>query len=349
MNFEEGKSSYPIDRRKILEKNKEVLSAVEVKNHVVYVNPDIDSPFDLQQGKSTRLGIFLSSEQHDGDKARAVEVEVEHGRSALLIRAIFGEKKKGEGPRQMFRDVDIKGGGWVIYRSIHGEIVPQVGEIMLEGNDKGTKGILNMSEARQNAHMSEMFQKLGIRTNRTVAIIALEELVYKGEKISIEEARSKGLIAESMQPVLEVRAFGTHARLIDATSLRSSDIKKTAYVEDARLLVAQELGEDPAQFDMLRYAEWLAQTVGKNIGLMHKNRHVHKMLGLGHNITLDGCVVDFAAVEKIGNEEKYKLEEDYVQGKEALEKLFRSIVGLPETPRLLDAYANSYDNVCPET
>jgi hypothetical protein len=154
-----------------------------------------------------------------------------------------------------------------------------------------------------------------------IAIVALEEIIDEGNFISISEAQKKNLIPENLKPVLEIRAFGTHVRLVDTFAGRSSRGKDGLFIEDARWLIAQELGKDIQHFDKLAYFKWLATTIGKNLGLMHKNKWIHKYLGMGHNITLDGCFVDFDSVEYLESPQRDAFEYDYNETRNALSKL----------------------------
>ncbi|MFA6256681.1 MAG: hypothetical protein WC646_00005 [Candidatus Paceibacterota bacterium] len=321
MSFETGKSKFPIGRAQELEANKETLQTVEVKNKVLQVNEDILFPLSLKEGDSTKIGIFLSANRKEAQGIKNFEADNNHGRSLLLGRMIFRDVK-GE---QLFRDVDLKGGGHVLseFNPRSGDFLPTIGEVELKANSSASFGILDISDARKDMGIAELFNDLGIRTYRVIAIIGLEEIVFNGEKISIKEAKVKGLIADSVTPVLEVRAFGTQHRLIDVYGTRNSDEKKRLLVKDAKHLVAQELNEDPSSFDDIKYATWLAETIGKNIGLMRKNGFVHKYQAEGHNITLDGCLVDFDSVESVGDKGfTTQFYDDFKDVRESLISLF---------------------------
>ncbi len=359
MQFEQGKSGLPIGKTQELETSKDTLPAIEVANKVLWVNPDLDYPFfHIEEGKPTNLGMFLSHQSvrvEDRTEIKMhVETETYHGRSALLGRVIFGEKKKEGLPRQLFRDVDIKGLGYVNYFHSHR---PYVSDIELNEDEISSNGILSLKDAQKDVAMAETFRDFGIRTNRAIAIVALEEVVYDGKKISIAKAKAKGLIAASVVPVLEIRAFGTHLRLIDAMGggfdpPPKSVTKKELSIEDARLLVAQELGENPNNFNNFKYATWLAKIIGKNLGLMHKHGYIHKYLRQGHNITLDGCIVDFDSVEPIGVESDdnfSKFNDDYREARTALKNLLLQVPQLHSTDiefqQILEEFQTSYQEI----
>ncbi|MDP2947869.1 MAG: hypothetical protein Q8N88_07170 [Nanoarchaeota archaeon] len=70
-------------------------------------------------------------------------------------------------------------------------------------------------------------------------------------------------------------------------------------------MVAQELGKDPKEFSKQEYLEWLADTVGQQVGRMHKNGWYHSYL-LTHNITLDGKITDLDSVGWLKNDTENK-------------------------------------------
>lgn len=344
MKFEEGKSVYPFGKKGIKE-YRETLPVLEVKNKVVWINPNLDFPFKLQVGQPTNLGLFLNDAlQVPAENSKRLEAENHHNRSLLLGRVIFGEKQGKH--RQLFRDIDIKGSGYVRTGSEVSFGAPQSGVIGPVGGGEESWGIMYLEAANYDATTAESFSELGVRVSRTVAIVELEEIIYCGKRLAVSEAKARGLISKSATPTLEIRAFGTHARLKDIVSTKNSQEKKNALIKDARLLVAQELGKDPKEFDNFKYALWLAKTIGENIGLMGKGGYVHKYLGIGHNITLDGCIVDFDSVEK--TKVLSDKREDYFEARGALmnflEHLLNSDYGnSPEIKGILQEYENAYD------
>lgn len=40
----------------------EKLPAIEVKNEVVWVNNDVEAPFNFEENKSSKIGVFLTPE-----------------------------------------------------------------------------------------------------------------------------------------------------------------------------------------------------------------------------------------------------------------------------------------------
>ncbi len=364
MEFEQSRLNIPLGKARELEAKKETLPAVEVENKVIWVNSDLELPFNLEVGKSTELGIFLTPQSEmPEDHSTRVGIFPYHNRSGLLGRVIFRAREETEGSpevgqevrTQLYRDIDIKGLGYSKKkRTLPGEAISPTEVLPVKKFSRRrffrtfetTLGILNLEDADHDAMMAELLHKQGIRTHRVIAIIGLDEIVDKeGRKITVKEAKKLGILLESDKPVLEIRAFGTKTRLKDVLGLNNTPEIKELLLEDARILVAQELGKDPAKFSRLEYFSWLATATGRNIGLLRKNKWKHLNLGQGHNITLDGRLVDFDSISKMKPWEIYSiLNMDSFSSEEVLKKFFDS-VGLDETQQriILDEYTDAYN------
>lgn len=264
-----------------LSKNRETLPVAEVTNEVTWKNEAFpDLPFKLSVGESSSLGVFVTN-----DKSQAtsrVEVSGGHNRSGLLARVLFADR---DGIK--YRDVDLKGIGANQYDNEKGQYVSR--SIDSDTVDQlRTYGGLNRLAAENDVKMSELFINLGIKTHRVIAIIRLGGVIDRDEhKISIDEAREKGMIFPGHDLVIEVRAFGIHSRLNDADDL---------IIEDGRRFMAQELGRPENKFDKEAYSYSLTATIARNIGLMHGAGFVHGAL-TGGNITMDGRIVDLDSVK----------------------------------------------------
>ncbi|MBI2639591.1 MAG: hypothetical protein HYW90_01715 [Candidatus Sungbacteria bacterium] len=261
--------------------------AAEIKNEVVWQNKDVDMPFRLEEGKPTKLGVFLvehPQKRREGLKVRAFN---EHFRSALLGRVVFQDK---EG--RLYRDVDLKGMGGLDRRlEPKIRVEPLRPRRRSEQKYETTWGILNWGYAENDRELSEFFTKEGLRTHRVLAIIRLDEVLdERGRKISVTEAREKGYIKKNEEPVIAIRAFGTKARI--------SEIKNEALLKDAEKMVAQEFGIDPKKFSDKEYAEWFAKTLGEQVGRIHRLGYYHRYLTI-HNVTLDCRIVDLDTVIKL--------------------------------------------------
>jgi len=274
---------------------KETLPAVEVKNEVIWVNPAFpEAPFKLKEGEPAKLGLFLTPNPKPEEKVFNLKVMPLHGRSALVGQVIF---KDIDG--QIYRDLDLKGIGHVEFN----QSKPRVGRIK---ESRGRiQGLHDEYLARKSIDKTEEFLKLGIRTGRSLALIKLENIIF------IDEDGEEEMLPKS---VVEVRALGTKSRI--------SDINDTSLL-DAKTMVAQELNKTEKEFSWRDYLTWFSETLGKNVGLMHKNYYSHGYL-LNHNITLDCRIIDLDSVfEGISQS---RMEKDIIYaGHGALHKLFNRV------------------------
>ncbi|MEK7200820.1 MAG: hypothetical protein AAB672_01675 [Patescibacteria group bacterium] len=289
------KQFYPLGVGGELEKQKETLSLYQVNNKVEYVNTHIQAPFELSEGTQTDLGIFLSPVPKQSEPTYGIEKQKYHGRAGLLGRVIIQDD---EGRK--YRDIDAKGVGYLSQKHIF--------------EFSGTPGILNYEAATKEKDVSEAMLKLGLRASRVLSIIRLKEIFDKeGKRISIEEAKQKGLIRGTDEPVMEIRLMGTNARIQDITisnedtTYTETQQKNVLRIEDAIIIVGQELGKKPEEFSLKDYEIWFAQNLGQQVALMHHNGWVHICL-TDQNITLDGRIVDFATAEHY-SEQKPNVEE----------------------------------------
>jgi hypothetical protein len=314
----------------------ELLEAIEVENQVDWVNENLRTPLKFKVGEKAKVGVFLVPEvpkdktirdnirefyeriikARSGSKSFKTKVEIKkgHRRSGLLTRAVF-EDNDGH----QYRDIDIKGLGYsevvYAYSSLEGEII-RVATLPLKifgpewaGQGFEVHGLLNYLAARHDMEMGEAFHKAGIRTERTIAILKLREVIDEdGKAVKLEEARKRGLISGRLMPALAVRAYGTKARVFKEAGPKEREDE----IEDAKTLVAQEIGLDPKSFPTPDYLKWFAETLGGNIGLMHKNGWFHSYLENGNvpkNITLDCRITDRDSVGFLRNlSEKQKRE-----------------------------------------
>lgn len=278
-----------------LKEGRKTLPAVEVANEVSWVNNKMNLPFDLKVGEPSRLGMFLTPDSQTGEKVYNLEVSGSHTRSGILGRVIFSDK---EG--RLYRDIDLKGVGY----NRRGKMVGSVGSDIKWSNFGtwgGTSGIADQELIRRDVDFSEKFLKAGIRTHRVIALIEPKEIIdQEGVKISIAEAKERGMLTEKDESIIEVRAFGVRSRIHDVEDGLSMGTKNNEkalkLLLDAKTMVAQELNIDPEKFSCDDYVEWLIKTTAINIARIHYNNWVSGYL-TDHNITLDGRLVDLDSVE----------------------------------------------------
>ena len=316
----------------------EKLPAVEVKNKVVWVNSDVEMPFNFEEDKPSKIGVFLTPEPNEQEPVFHVKVMDNHFRSALLGKVIFRDKEGN-----LYRDVDIKGMGPISPSSSDDPLLMvesiEAGSARNIAKGKTPWGFLDWGFAETDRDMSELFIKKGLRTHRALAIIRLDEIIAKnGEKISVSKARKLGYIKYTTEPVIEVRAFGTKARIADA--------ENQFLLEDAKRMVAKELGKDSNNFSNKDYIQWFAQTLGKQVAIIHNAGFIHGYL-TDHNITLDCRIVDLDSVKKIktnkGLDDK-RVKEDLLWAMRSLHWLYKhqNISGV--TNKLVSDFFDSYNS-----
>jgi len=275
----------PIGRVEDLERQKETLPGTIVKNETIWVNDEINE-FDLEKGKPARLGTFLNPRDDDPDSV-PLEVRYGHHRSGIITRRIFHDDK------QWYRDVRLKGIGFMTMDKENYSTKSIVKPIYrMRAGYLG--GILKYKSAKWSAEWDEGFYEAGIRTDRVMAIIRLLEYIDEnGDKQPIDELKKKFIVHRDFDPVVEVDAFGTITRINEV--IKDKD-EAQLLLDDARILVAEELGIKPDQFSFHDYLLWFAQNLGRNISLMHKNGWIHQNLTMENshhiNITLDCRIVD---------------------------------------------------------
>lgn len=291
------------------ERQKETLPALEVKNTAIWINPSFEEtmPFKIELGKPAKLGIFLTAhpEIYPEEKEWQAMIAPEEisGRSVLLGSFLFKDR---EG--RLYRDVDLKGTGMFQKMPDEKYVVGEVRKRQ-DNNPYRAKGLTDYAKALNSIDRTEQFLKLEIRTNRIIAILDLEEIIDKdGNKISIEKAKEAGVVPEAMHPVIMVRAFNTKERIDYTTHISNENQKNRAVlaINDARMLVAEELHQNPSDFSLGNYLEWFAKTLGEQIAKLRKLGFYHSNLH-PQNITLDCRIADLEGVDTV---------EDIISGKE---------------------------------
>lgn len=143
-------------------------------------------------------------------------------------------------------------------------------------------GLLDYEDARRDWNISSQLIKKGVRTSAPLAIISITEVITpEGKVVSVEKMKKWGSMGEEFRPVLYLRAFPEVMRIADA---RVEDIEKFAKVHGMKN--AEE------------YMKWFVKEVAENLARMHNHGLVHKNI-IGHNLTLDGRIVDNDTVETV--------------------------------------------------
>lgn len=276
----------------------EILPAVTVDNNVILLNSDIELPFKIEEGKSTELGLFFTPDPK-GNEFKNIMVIKEHNRTGIFGKVIFRDKQG-----RLYRDVDLKGIGFVEVADDSEKMVVRELQILEDENEQ-TRGIADLGYVLNDWNMTEKFLNIGVRTCRIIAVTELKEIIDKsGNKISISNAKKEHLIKEDDRPVVEIRAFGTRTRIADLTEV--SQQEKYTLIEDALKLVAEEQGISYEKFSKQDYFNWFVKTMAINLARMHNQGLVHGYLS-DHNITLDARVVDLDSVVTIDEVNKRKM------------------------------------------
>ena len=300
-NYFDIDSSNPIEVQTPMDSNQqEMLPAVEVDNRVIFVNSEIESPFKIEEGMSTELGVFFTPDPKN-EKIKKIEVVKDHGRSGILGRVIFKDKQG-----RLYRDVDLKGIGY-IFGEINEDNALEKMVVRPIQRIKGmqTRGIADMSYVQNDLEMSEEFLNAGIRTYRIIAITELKELVdASGNKIPVDNARKQHIIKKNDKPVIEIRAFGVRTRIGDLMSL--SKLEKESLIEDAMKWVVQEQNNDIKDFSKQNYFNWFIECMAINFARMQHKGWVHGYL-TDNNITLDARIIDLDSVDTIEGIEKQRI------------------------------------------
>ena len=104
----------------------------------------------------------------------------------------------------------------------------------------------------------------------------------------------------------------------------------------------------------MRYLFWFAETLGKNVGLLHAHHYSHNYLS-PHNITLDARIVDLDSVvsfARASEEEKMEVKnDDYNDARISLETLMgwtsggdgnKDVHSLEDRSQILETFKTHY-------
>lgn len=288
------------------------LPARFVKNKVLW-STRLNVPFRFKKGESTKVGVFLTPNAKE--KQTEVDVFRGHYRTGVVGKAFFtvlpqhfptgvvgkalfkarGRVFKARG--RVYRDLDVKGVGhtdllWTPKgtKSIVAAVTPRY-----VGGEPSTYGILSHRDAQNEIRNAQKFLRAGIRTALPLAEIKLEEIINsQGKPVSIQQARERKMLHEKEgEPVLLLRAFGTKLRVNNLIVGTTANAKKA--VKDAKSLLSREFGK---KFTDAEYTEWFAANLARQVARMHSKGWTHNYLS-GHNITLDGRIVDLDSITRM--------------------------------------------------
>lgn len=183
--------------------------------------------------------------------------------------------------------------------------------------NKGMYGLMSLEDAKVDFDNGERLAEMGVRGSRGIAIIKLHTIYYPGQGIvRVEELKRRGIIPNDFEPVVYVRATGSDHRVRDyedpelfSRSDRSWLKKqKMSAIASAIERVGKEIGNEGLTTE--EYLRWFAETLGKQVGTLHRNGYIHGGLfkrpsGYVHpvDITLDCRILDLDGVETLADVE----------------------------------------------
>lgn len=143
----------------------EKIEAESKPSEIEMVSKERDAlPFDLEEGKVARMGVFLNPHPPEGHRIKKVGVMDDHFRSALWGKVVFADKNN---PTLQYRDVDLKGVGPVSPTLQVEELKPlSWKQEALNQAIRGETpwGFSDLGWAEKDRDFSEMFVKKGLRT-----------------------------------------------------------------------------------------------------------------------------------------------------------------------------------------
>lgn len=310
-----------------------------VKNKVVWVNPNLRLPFNLKVGESSDLAFFAHSTTEPTEPSdtslivaviqflsrkpsfRHLQFWPDHHRSLLLGRVIFADNE-----RRLYRDIDLKGTGAIYeYEDSSGIYIKPPGSEKTGNGD--WVGLMHLEDARHDSEICEIFTSAGIRTHRSLAILELQEVVENKKIISIKEARKLGMVGSDDEIVVQIRGFGTKARINDVIEcvIGNDPLAGYYFLQDAINLVSQELNRP--LMSISDYREWFIRQLNINVAKMHRLGYVHTWL-TPHNIPLDCRIVDLDDVHI--KRDAGEVERDLTMASQTLSEFLGVLRGLEE-------------------
>lgn len=302
--------------------------AVEVRNTVVWQNPQIILHFPIETGKPSVFGVFLVNQVLGLKPKLLLEIDNIHHRAGSL-----GEFPGGIRDREgnLYHDWDLKGVGYVSnLKSDRGKLM--VFPLRRRPKERGgseinaTWGTWRHEKAIREKEITEDLIKNGVRTYRIAAIIGLEEVAFpNGEVATVEEVKKRGLMFEDEIPVVGLRIYRIRDRI------RHLETQSLPLYTRAKDFLEQELGRTLSWDE---YAFWFATTLGTNLAKIHQLGYWHGWLS-PHNITLACEIVDFGFGEGskklkdlASSEAQKRKDEDFNKSKETLNVVLKQLQAL---------------------
>lgn len=297
---------------------REFFPAIDVNNKVVWVNPKILLPFNIQIGEKSDLGAFTVNPDSNILPKIWLGFENIHHRAGFLSEIVIADQQGIK-----YCGLDLKGIGYVT--NPKGKNSLRVYQVRPR-SENDSWGIWRKDKAEREIKITEDLISNGVRTYRIAAVIELKEIALPyGEVIPIEQAINIGMINPEEIPVIGLRIYRNRERI------RHSDINPANILNKAKTIIEKELDRILSWED---YLTWFAQTLGENLAKMHQCGYWHGWVS-PHNVTLACEIVDFGFGEgnkKLENLPFIKAQQhkqaDFMQARNSLNTLFLELVNL---------------------
>lgn len=329
------------------------LPATQVDNEVVLTNTNAFPALNIEQGSKSPLGVFYSNNFEDTE--RLMEVDEYFAQASRMGK--YGKMIFSDNEGRLYRDITVKGIGGYKRKFNPREKDPKIKlTSVVPPNQKihpSSLGVGNMWDAVKDVELSERLIKAGVRAPRPVAVLKLKEVVIDTDKkVTVEEAKNKGVLAKNEEPAAYIRAFGVETRMNALNQIRHfTDFD--SMIQDAKnfLRYSKLLNSDDDQ----SYLQYLLGTQAKNVKIMHSLNLIHCNLERGQNFTLDGEMLDFDSLEDVSSDTDIKkaqrLENDFKGAKKAMDSFVKMFFKLRRQPlqetdkeRLVEQYFTNIYN-----
>ncbi len=261
------------------------LPAVYVNSRIIYKSDESSFQGIIRDLESRdKPGFFLTNQKGDF----YVRIRWMLNRHCVLSSDLFYDSK-----RNLYRDIDAKGVGYTRgfpMKFLSVRLPEMEGDIEL-------RGILHDDVAIEDREITEELEELGIRVARHVAQIELYDLVNQEGEVVPRNYFSEeiGVNLDMVRPTVAIRAMGTTSRIWDLRVNNNTHNQNyiREIVDDAVSLVSAELGYELSPEE---YVEWFVDTMGRQLGVIHRNKMMTDFTGQihggQHNLTLDCRLTD---------------------------------------------------------
>src|SRR3989344_6461655 len=165
-----------VEQMKQSSETREQRDSVSVSGEVTYVNENIDLPFDLKEGETSNLALFLIDNKAT-EGVLQLGIDARHGRSSALgrIKILSRVRVEEEEFTVVYNDVDLKGNGYVGYTKDGAGVLPlRLFQPLISDQ---TAGLWDKKGAELEKNILEELTNVGSRSPRIAAIIKLNEVV----------------------------------------------------------------------------------------------------------------------------------------------------------------------------